>query len=145
MYFVERISSDKSSNKFATFAIVFNVSNTTEFYFTVQWEPIYSNGSNNAAWFGFISFHNYNTACTKYILTLHPSKNLLSAIAVNALNGYLWAAITAKNTLNWNEQSKQKWFSDGLQNEIIGFEMELSKYERLSVLLRSDSIKSEMG
>ena len=45
----------------------------------------------------------------------------------------------------WNEQSKQKWFSDGLQNEIIGFEMELSKYERLSVLLRSDSIKSEMG
>ena len=57
----------------------------------------------------------------------------------------LWAAITAKNTRNWNEQSKQKWFSDGLQNEIIGFEMELSKYERLSVLLRSDSIKSEMG
>ena len=34
---------------------------------------------------------------------------------------------------------------NGLQNEIIGFEMELSKYERLSVLLRSDSIKSEMG
>ena len=50
-----------------------------------------------------------------------------------------------QNTRNWNEQSKQKWFSDGLQNEIIGFEMELSKYERLSVLLRSDSIKSEMG
>jgi len=57
----------------------------------------------------------------------------------------LWAAITAKNTLNWNEQSKQKWFSDGLQNEIIGFEMELSKYGRLSVLLRSDSIKNEFG
>ena len=52
--------------------------------------------------------------------------------------------ITAKNTLNWNEQSKQKWYSDGLQNEIIGFEMELSKYGRLSVLSRSDSIKTEM-
>ena len=58
---------------------------------------------------------------------------------------FLWAAITAKNTLNLNEQSKQKCFSDGLQNEIIGFEMELSKYGRLSVLLRSDSIKNEMG
>ena len=60
----------------------------------------------------------------------------------------LWAANTAKtDTLNRNEQSKQKWFSDGLENEIIGhgFEMELSKYERLSVLLRSDSIKTEMG
>ena len=58
----------------------------------------------------------------------------------------LWAANTAKtDTLNRNEPSKQKWFSDGLDNEIIGFEMELSKYERLSVLLRSDSIKSEMG
>ena len=57
----------------------------------------------------------------------------------------MWAAITAKNTFNRNEQSKQKWFSDGLQNEIIGFEMELSKYGRLSVLLRRDSIKNELG
>ena len=42
---------------------------------------------------------------------------------------------------------KFKWFSDGLQSEITGFEMELSKYGRLliSVLLRSDSIKNEMG
>ena len=43
--------------------------------------------------------------------------------------------------LKWTE----KWFSDGLQNEIIGFEMELSKYGRLSVLLRSDSVKNEMA
>ena len=27
--------------------------------------------------------------------------------------------------------SSQKWFSDGFQNEIIGFEMELSKYGRI--------------
>ena len=57
----------------------------------------------------------------------------------------LWAANTAKNTLNWNEQNKQKWFSDGLQNEIIGFEMELSKYEKLTVFWGSDSVKNEMG
>ena len=43
--------------------------------------------------------------------------------------------VAAKNTLNSNEQSKQKRFSDGLQNELIGFEMELSEYRRLSVLL----------
>ena len=66
----------------------------------------------------------------------HLSRLMLSII---------WAAITAKNTLNWNEQSKQKWFSDGLQKEIIGFEMELSKYWRLSVLLGSNSVKNEMG
>lgn len=48
------------------------------------------------------------------------------------LSDFLWAAITAKNTLNWNEQSKQKWFSDGLPNEIIGFEMELSKAKRFN-------------
>ena len=57
----------------------------------------------------------------------------------------IWAAITAKNTLNWNEQSKQKWFSDGLQKEMIGFEMELSKYWRLSVLLGSNSVENEKG
>ena len=32
-----------------------------------------------------------------------------------------------------------------MQNQIIGFEMELSKYGRLSVLLVSDSVENEMG
>ena len=34
---------------------------------------------------------------------------------------------------------------NGLQNEIIGFEKELSKYRRLIVSLASDSVKKEMG
>ena len=33
------------------------------------------------------------------------------------------------------EQRKHKWCSDGLPNEISGFEMKLSKHKRLSALL----------
>ena len=33
------------------------------------------------------------------------------------------------------QQRKHKWFSDGLPNEISGFEMKLSKHKRLSALL----------
>ena len=40
------------------------------------------------------------------------------------------------------DRSKQKCFSDGLQNEIIGFEMELSKYGRLKNLTQPMCIAS---
>ena len=38
-------------------------------------------------------------------------------------------------------EMKQKWFSDGLPNEISGFEMKMSKYKTLSVLLWRNLVK----
>ena len=41
-------------------------------------------------------------------------------------------------------KEKKKWISDGLPNQISGFQMEMSKYKKLSVLLWSGLVKIEM-